>query len=268
MSKKKVVSKAEKQMNRKVIIVTFIGLLIVISGGYFINEYMINYSYNSYLEDAEKCINENDYQGAIVKINLAEEFNPRGAKLLELKGDVFRDYNKDERAAVDHYSLAITHYIENKDKGRVLLKKAKLNQDQGNVELAIEDLKTTLELVPTLDSVNFYLAEIYSQSLYDYPNAIQFYERELGYHAESFKVNYGLAFSLYKNKDFEKAINFFTKAAKLDASKGECYYFRGLSYSSQSKDELACEDYLKAIDLNYARAYINYKSLCNEEPIF
>ncbi len=61
------------------------------------------------------------------------------------------------------------------------------------------------------------------------------------------------------NKDYEKAVYYFTEAIKIRPDQAAAYYNRGLVYSKMREWTNAIPDYDKAIKLdpNYAQAYIN-----------
>ena len=261
MSDKRRSKKATETSDRKVWIITVFCLIIFISCGFFFYKFMQGYSYKTYLTDAKACYELQEYECAIINSNQAEEFNPLGTDLLELKGDLFFNYYKNLEKAISHYSLAIKASENEERKAELLFKRAKAYQIEGKLDLCKEDLLLASE--SSVDSVSLYLANIYNYREHDYPLAIQYYLKEANEVQESFVLNFGLAFSYYNNREYDLAISVFNKCITLMPTSGESFYFRGLSYNSINQQKKACQDYQKALEFDYSRAGVNYQALCH-----
>jgi len=73
-----------------------------------------------------------------------------------------------------------------------------------------------------------------------------------------FVVFYTRGYAYAELKEFERAIEDFSKAIELDPNDAEAYYNRGLAYAKLGKYEQAIKDYDKAIELNPALADAYY----------
>jgi tetratricopeptide (TPR) repeat protein len=260
MSKEKVVKKMQKNIDRNVWLITLFSLILLISGGYFFYQFMQGYSYDTYLADGRDCYRLGEYDCAVLNSNRAEEFDPFGTELMELKGDLFLNYYKQEQKAIDHYTLSINRATPER-KAMLLFKRAKIHQSMGAFNLCKEDL--LLASKHHVDSVNLYLGEIFNYKEHDYSLAIRYYLKEESLLDDSFILNSGLGFAYYNNREFEKAIVSFDKSLDLLPTSGESFYFRGLSYNSLNEQKKACKDYQKAIELGYSEAFVSYDALCH-----
>lgn len=262
MNKKQEKEERQKKITRNVWLITIFSLLIFISGGYFFYQFMQGYSYRTYLKEAQACLEQKQYQCAVVNANLAEEFKGNGVELLELKAKLFLDYYKNDQKAIEHYSLALANSDQEVKRAELLFKRAKVYHKQDKLELCKADLLTASK-TKTIDSVHLYLAEIYNYSEHNYSEAIAHYLAETALKEQSFILKFGLAFAYYNNKEYKKAITIFDRALELVPTSGEAFYFRALSYNSINEQKKACVDYQAAIKLGYSRAVISYDALCN-----
>ena len=261
MSDKRRSKKATEISDRKVWIITVFCLIIFLSCGFFFYKFMQDYSYKTYLADAKNCYELQEYECAIIHTNEAEEFNPLGSDLLELKADLFFYYYKNLDKAISHYSLALNTSKKKEIRAAILFKRAKVYRLEGRFDLCKEDLLLASE--SNIDSVNLYLANIYNYRDHNYPLAIQFYLKGENQLQESFVLNFGLAFAYYNNREYDLAISIFNKCIIFMPTSGESFYFRGLSYNSINQQNKACQDYQKALELDYSIAGVNYQAFCH-----
>jgi tetratricopeptide (TPR) repeat protein len=68
-------------------------------------------------------------------------------------------------------------------------------------------------------------------------------------------------------RDYDQAIQDFTKAIELNPRNGVVYYNRGVAYGEKGQDDQAIQDFTKAIELNprFAEAYYSRGSAYGEK---
>ena len=71
--------------------------------------------------------------------------------------------------------------------------------------------------------------------------------------------------SYYDMMDYEKAFSDFCMAIDLNTSKGEYFYYRGLTYYAQKNKTGACHDWEKAKKLDYLQAQEYMLRFCGTE---
>ena len=66
----------------------------------------------------------------------------------------------------------------------------------------------------------------------------------------TYKLNFDNGYRMLNKGEYEKAIEYFSKAIKQYSREGAVYYNRGNAYSELGKSEEAIKDYLKSIELD------------------
>ena len=97
----------------------------------------------------------------------------------------------------------------------------------------------------------------------DYQGAIENYTKAI-----ELNPNYSIAYvnrgdSKIKIQDYKGAIADFSKAIELNPKNSDAYYNRGVSNSKLNQKESACLDWIKARELGLEVAYKNIKKYCN-----
>ena len=132
----------------------------------------------------------------------------------------------------------------------------------GNIQQAIEDLNTAIELDE--NNIQAYADRGYAfYLLKNYKNAIRDYNYTLEKdpnHADTY-FNRGIYFNNI-NK-FNKAITDFTNSLKLNPNNSMAHFNRGISYININKKEQGCADFQKAKELGLKGAENYIKKYCN-----
>jgi len=179
--------------------------------------------------------------------------------------------NKDDYNPRAYFIRAIA-YLENGDTARAVgdLMKA-VDQDQfyydaymqlgelfslRNDPLAEGYLNNALRVKPD-NKEALYLLGMYYQNNEQLEQALQTYER-LCVTAPGFRLapfNKGYIYLVYQN-DFQRAIEAFTDAIKIDSGYADAFFNRGYAYELNDQPDLAYSDYKKTlkIDVNNPRA--------------
>ncbi len=92
----------------------------------------------------------------------------------------------------------------------------------------------------------------------DYNKAIDNYNMALKLNPEYAEAYYFRGYAYYELKDYGKAIEDYSKAIKLNPEYEVVYHFRGITYRLLKEYDKAIEDYNKAIELNPREANVYY----------
>lgn len=125
---------------------------------------------------------------------------------------------------------------------------------------------------------------MYTNILIDYPDDYLSYlfrgdgKMQLRQYKEA-KIDFILAVAMKKTSDialfrtgqacfflkqYKEAIHYFDDAIELEPSKGEFYYYRGVSKGITGDKDGGCKDLYRALDNNYEKANVSIKNLCND----
>ncbi|MFT4646587.1 MAG: tetratricopeptide (TPR) repeat protein [Planctomycetota bacterium] len=153
--------------------------------------------------------------------------------------------------------------------------------DQGDLKKSFFDSKKTISLNPEYEKAYNTIGlcysswkkyqeaiESYTQGIELTKNDLYYYNRALAYQElkqfdkaemdftsainlnESIDYYWGRANLLYNNKDYAMSLEDYGTAIEMDSSISSLFYNRGLSYYADYKDELALNDFQKALSLD------------------
>ena len=127
----------------------------------------------------------------------------------------------------------------------------------GEFDLAIKDCGEVIRLDPRAHSHN--IRGNCSFAKKDYDKAIEDYSEAIKLDGSSALLHISLGIAFHAKKDLEKAIENYTEAIKLDPKYARAYFNRGLAYQDKQDFAHAIEDYSEAIrhQPSYADAYHN-----------
>lgn len=187
-------------------------------------------------------------------------------KAIELNGDVasMHYYRGDVNYRLGRYEEAIINYSEsielNKNDGYTYHGRANSYYMLKKYKEAKIDFTKAIEFLPDNESTfkyfrgicNYYL-ELYQESLQDF----------IYYLKKDPNDTYILAMtghSLYMLKDYEEAIQYYSKAIGIKSDYTEAYYWRGNSYYNLNRKSEAKRDVDKSISLDPGNeTYLNFK---------
>ena len=233
-------------------------------------------SYSAYASRGQTYAIKGTYDKAIEDYNKAIAINPNYSYAYTLRGN-FYGLKKELDRAFEDYSKAI--FLNPNDafaytwRGTIYILK-------GQNDRAFYDLNQAITIDPKSGKAYLYRGALYSdigqndKAISDLKTACELGE-EIG--CEQLRKTYGItarnpdasrkeAFLFLKNgldyskkKQFDRAIQEFTKAINLEPRYTTAYYDRGCAYSGKGDHEKAIEDFsiAIAIDSSYANAYYN-----------
>jgi len=196
------------------------------------------------------------YSEALPDLDKAIELNPDVASMHYYRGDVKYRLEKYEEAIVD-FSQSVEL---NKNDGYTFHGRANCYYMLKKYKEAKIDFTKAIELLPDDESTfkfyrgicNYY-QELYQESLQDFTYYLKKDPNDT-------YILVMTGHSLYMLKDYEQAIQYYSKAIGIKSDYTEAYYWRGNSYYSLNKKSEARRDVDKAISLDPGNeTYINFK---------
>ncbi|MFW9950059.1 MAG: tetratricopeptide repeat protein, partial [Candidatus Thorarchaeota archaeon] len=130
-----------------------------------------------------------------------------------------------------------------------LIKKAKLEIENNQFEVAIADCNKALELDNRFVKAFFYIGIAYINKK-DYASAINFFKKSLDLDAQHSKSWNFMGFSYEKQADFDNAIDAYKKAIEFMPSYAQAYFNMGNAYKYKEQYDKAIESYIKATEIN------------------
>jgi tetratricopeptide (TPR) repeat protein len=224
-------------------------------------------------------------QPTLQSLDKAIALNPKNIqatiKLAEIN-IIFRDYKKalayiDDVIKLDElepksYFLRGVIFLETHDTSRSILnfqKAIDVDQDYYDAhlqlgmlyaekknKLAIDYFNNALNIKPENVDVSYYLAMFY-QETGGYEEAIKIYEGMLLKDPQFYFGLYNIAYIyLVYMKDYQKAVEYFTKVIDLKPDYTDAWYNRGFAWEMQKNVENSRNDYKKALEItpNYEKA--------------
>ncbi|MCC7332445.1 MAG: tetratricopeptide repeat protein [Flavobacteriales bacterium] len=235
-------------------------------------------AYFAYIKNGEKAYAAKDYKTAIEELTKVIDAKADHDKAWNLRGLSFEETNSMDRAVLD---LKKATELEPKnaqyhfDLGRVLYKTGKLDESASAYGLAAEndkkmtsayeqkaivliELKKFQEAVAATDgaigtnktSNLYYIKGVAQDSLMDFQNASNSFNRAVFYDSKNVKAHLGAAFTFSKLKDYEKSMTSLDKALALDANNIEALLVRVEINKEQNNSTKAIDDLTKIISLN------------------
>jgi tetratricopeptide (TPR) repeat protein len=203
------------------------------------------------IKKAEIYIIFRDYTKAIGYIDEVIKTDELEPKAYFLRGVVFLE-NKDTLRSIRNFQKAID---VDQDYFDAHLQLGLLYAGKKN-KLAVDYFNNALNMKPDDIDVSYYLA-LYYQETGSYEQAIKIYEGMLLKDPKFYIAPYNIGYiHLVYLKDFDKAIEYFTKAIELKPEYTDAYYNRGFAYELKKDVENSRKDYKKALELtpNYEKA--------------
>lgn len=163
------------------------------------------------------------------------------------------------------YSEAADEYSENlkfnpKDV-RMLYNRGRANEEQGNLEEAIADFESALEVEPNNFQVLLSLANVhYNQK--NYTNALLYSDQAAGISGAPAMASFMRARALQQLGKSEEALKAYGNAISVDKEFGQAYYNRGLLKVAMKRVGTSCEDFQLARALEYPGAEEAYEKYC------
>jgi tetratricopeptide (TPR) repeat protein len=166
-----------------------------------------------------------------------------------MRGDFYQNYLKDYEKALADYNKGIE--LNPTDSGLHFRKAYVYNGYLDKPALALESYLEVARLNPDY-KVNNNIALIYENYIKDYQKALEYYTKEIELHPSDANA-YGNRADLYASQleDLEKALEDYNKAVEVDPENSYNYEMRGDFYQNYLKDyEKALADYNTGIELN------------------
>lgn len=203
------------------------------------------------LKLAEIYVVVRDYKKAVEYIDKVMKLDESQPKAYFFRGIVLLE-NGDTLHSIRNFQKAID---VDQDYFDAHLQLGLLYADKKN-KLAVDYFNNALNIKPDNTDVSYYLA-IYYQETGGYNEAIKIYEGLLLKDPKFYYALYNIGYiNLVYLKDYNIAIDYFTKVIELKPEYTDAWYNRGFAYELQKDAENSRKDYMKALELtpNYEKA--------------
>ena len=203
------------------------------------------------LKSAEINVVIRDYKKALGYIDKVMKQDDRQPKAFFLRGVVLLE-NKDTLHSIRNFQRAIDadqDYFDAYMQLGLIYAAARNN-------LAVDYFNNALNIQPDNTDVSYYLAMFY-QETGECVKAIGIYESLINKNPEFYYALYNIGYiNLVYLKDFDKAIECFTKVIEMKPAYTDAWYNRGFAYELKKDTENSQKDYRKALELspNYEKA--------------
>lgn len=235
--------------------------VVMFIGAYFFYHFMNEYASNQHFEKGLLAEQKGDYNGAIYFYHQALEMDSKNYKVHKQLAYCLmnhsEDYTESYRQAAHLLNIAIQHNEGNPDSMRYHLSECYILLDEYDKAL------TNLEQIPSTfnDSTLLLKGECYLKNK-AWKNALEAYEGFLKKHPLSDLCFQKIAYTHYKNIEYDKAKDNITKAIIIDPNNGAHYYIRGLIAIGEQDTTAACHYFNSSYDLEYEKSERALNTYC------
>ncbi|MEH2042158.1 tetratricopeptide repeat protein [Nostoc sp.] len=199
------------------------------------------------------CLEQDDYQGALVNYNQVLQLNPNIADAYLVRACT-RCKLGDIQSAKEDFEQAI---LINPVDAQLYLNRGSFHYDTGNINDAIEDYNQSIKIM----IINFYALFMRGKIYAEIGNKkadIEDYTQSLKINIKSAEAYFNRGLLYYQTRETQKAIEDFSQAISIDNNKIEAYLLRGIARYDRRIDKGAIIDFTQVIKLdpNQASAYV------------
>jgi tetratricopeptide (TPR) repeat protein len=172
----------------------------------------------------------------------------RGIRLVDICINLGKQSNqkKDHDRAIEYYCRALD---VQPDSVKAFVGLGNAYQTLGEDRQAIADYSDAIEIGSAYDRVAYTKRGISYYNLKDWQRALQDFERAIKLNSKNSEAYFYRAMTFYKLQDFARAIASFDNVVKVDPESDRAFYFRGRSnFNSQAYDR-AIADFSQALTL-------------------
>jgi tetratricopeptide (TPR) repeat protein len=199
---------------------------------------------DAYLEKAKLYLVMKDYENCALSVEKVLELDPKTADAYYIKG-VALDENNEKTKAIEAFRMAVQHDPKHYDALMQLGYAFTGSKPAMAMDYFINAIKADSSSLEAM----YNLGMLYQEN--DKPVlALEQYARMLSIDPNNKLAIYNSGYvNLVYQKDFEKGIEFFTSAVKLDSTFADAYFNRGYSYELKGDAAKARLDYEKVLKL-------------------
>ncbi len=229
-------------------ILSFFAFMSIV--GYFLFHFMNTYTSNQHYEMGLQCEQRKDYEGASYYYHQALEMDKNNFKVHKQLAYCLINHSADYKESFIEASYLLNYLINNSDENtdslRYSLSKCYISLNK--YKEALIELKKINQNFN--DSILLFKGECYLQEN-DWTNALNVFESYLVKNPKSDLCLQKIAYTHYKNIEYEKAKVFITQAMIIDPANGGHFFIRGLIAIGELDTLSACHYFHSSYDLEY-----------------
>ncbi|MBK7171810.1 MAG: tetratricopeptide repeat protein [Bacteroidales bacterium] len=198
----------------------------------------------AYLEKAKLYLVMKDYENCALSVEKVLELDPKTADAYYIKG-VALDENNEKLKAVEAFRMAVQHDPKHYD----ALMQLGYSFTSSKPAMAMDYFSNAIKADSSSLEAMYNLGMLYQEN--EKPVlALEQYARMLKIDPENKLAIYNSGYvNLVYQKDFDKGIDFFSKAVSLDSTFADAYFNRGYSYELKGDKPKARLDYERVLKL-------------------
>lgn len=210
-----------------------LGFAVMSVFAYFFMNIMTNYSYNSYMEEANAAIDLGDFATANKALEEAQTQREEDAEINYLFGRIELEYKKDYVDAIEFFDNATTYAADTEDKE----KRAKYYRIKADTYLlmneyykAIGEYKNVGNMIGYNQDVIMNIANLYLEKLKDYDKASLYFDKIIEKEPNLVEPYIGKAVAKLQAKDYEAMGKLLDKAIKINPKNPFLWYYKGFYF--------------------------------------
>ncbi len=167
--------------------------------------------------------------------------------------------NKNYDSAIVYFTKAIENDSNN---AMLYVERGKAKSKLSNHREAMTDFNSAIELDTAL-AVAYFKRGNCKSDLKDTRGAIKDYKQAIKFNPSYAKAYYNMAVMEIRLKNYFVAVKHYDKVIELEPKWAMAYYNRGIYKMKIGMQDSACEDFSKAGELGFSKAYSAIKKKCN-----
>ena len=241
-------------------------IVLIVTAAIVIPFYLSDYSSTLNYQEGIKLKEEGSYLMAISHFNESLEMN--GSKNLEsaLEAGYLSAYKiQNWDMAIAFIEKALYYSKPDSIRGYSYFIKSYILSQKGELSLAFTMLDSAAYYNYSNDSVLLKKADLYTYTINDFSKGLYYYSQLANSHPNNSSYWFGKGICEYYMESYAHSIYSQTKTLKIDSSKSESYYYRGLAYYAMGDSLKACNDLHKSDSLLFPLAKEIILQICNKK---
>ncbi|AFM05746.1 DnaJ-class molecular chaperone with C-terminal Zn finger domain [Bernardetia litoralis DSM 6794] len=209
-----------------------LGFAVMTVFAYFLMNIMTNYSYNTYMEEANAAIKSKDFVTAQSSLEEAQMQKEEDAEINYLLGKIELESKEQYPDAIEFFDKAIMYSDINDKENRAKYYRTKADTYllMNEYYKAVEEYKNVSALVGYNQGVVMNIANLYLTQLKDYDKASLYFDTIIENEPDLVESYIGKAVAKYKSKDYKTMGKLLDKAIKINPKNSYLWYYKGFYF--------------------------------------